>query len=464
MEPGIRSKIVQYAEGTQLDKIIVRGGHKLHGTVRAHGAKNAVLPILAATILCKRGENVLYEIPPLQDVSTIIRVLETLGITTERVGDALHIDARHLTMTEAPYEYVRKMRASFLVMGPLLARVGKARIPLPGGCAIGSRPIDLHLKGFQAMGATIDMENGCIEARINGRLQGAKIYLDIASVGATENIMMAATLAEGTTIIENAAQEPEIVDLANFLNSMGASIVGAGTSEIRIEGVAELQATRHYVISDRIEVGTFMVAAAITRGDVTILNAIPDHLRSITAKLREMGVGVEQGEDSIRVYAKDPLKPVDVKTMPYPGFPTDMQAQMMALLLTVNGSSVISETVFENRFMHCEEFKRMNAKIKIDGRTALVEGGDHLSGAKVCATDLRAAAALVLLGLAADGETEVTGLEHLDRGYVHFVEKLQQLGADICRIQEREVIQEEEDELLYAAAAGIPPLIRLVHE
>ncbi|GAB7387915.1 UDP-N-acetylglucosamine 1-carboxyvinyltransferase [Bacillaceae bacterium] len=419
-----------------MEKIIVRGGRPLTGNVKVHGAKNAVLPIIAASILATKGQSVIQDVPGLDDVFTISEVLQALNAQVAYENGSMTIDAENITKTEAPYELVRKMRASFLVMGPLLARLGHARIALPGGCAIGTRPIDQHLKGFEALGAKIDIGQGYIEASVKGRLKGAKIYLDIASVGATENIMMAAALAEGTTVIENAAEEPEIVDLANFLNKMGAKVRGAGTGSIRIEGVKELRGAAHCVIPDRIEAGTFMIAAAISRGDVFVEGAISDHLTSVIAKLKEVGVEIEEKENGIRVSANGPriLRSVDVKTLPYPGFPTDMQAQMMALMLVTEGTSIITETIFENRFMHVEEFKRMNARIKIDGRSAIVQGGTKLSGAKVQATDLRAAAALILAGLAAEGETEVTGLHHLDRGYMHFAEKLAALGADIERI------------------------------
>ncbi|MFM1651222.1 UDP-N-acetylglucosamine 1-carboxyvinyltransferase [Brevibacillus sp. B_LB10_24] len=422
-----------------MEKIVVRGGKVLTGTVKVSGAKNAVLPIIAASILAEEGVCVIHDVPGLDDVHTICELLRTLQIDITYDSETLTIDATKLEGIEASYELVRKMRASFLVMGPLLARSGKARIALPGGCAIGTRPIDQHLKGFEAMGAKIDIGQGFIEASVAGRLKGAKIYLDIASVGATENIMMAAALAEGTTVIENAAEEPEIVDLANFLNGMGAKIRGAGTGSIRIEGVEKLRGCTHAVIPDRIEAGTFMVAAAITGGDVFVENAICDHLKSITAKLREMGVEVDEMENGVRVRRKGPLKAVDVKTLPYPGFPTDMQSQMMALLLASEGTSIVTETVFENRFMHVEEFRRMSANIKIEGRSAIVEGGVKLTGCRVCATDLRAGAALVLAGLIANGETEITGLHHLDRGYIDFTEKFQGLGAAIKRVSMVEV-------------------------
>ncbi|GED67531.1 UDP-N-acetylglucosamine 1-carboxyvinyltransferase 1 [Brevibacillus reuszeri] len=416
-----------------MDKIIVRGGKALTGNVKVSGAKNAVLPIIAASILAEEGTCVISDVPALDDVRTICDLLKTMGISLTYDHEVLTINATRLTSVEAPYELVRKMRASFLVMGPLLARKGTARVALPGGCAIGTRPIDQHLKGFEAMGAKIEIGQGFIEASVEGRLKGAKIYLDIASVGATENIMMAAALAEGTTVIENAAEEPEIVDLANFLNRMGAKIRGAGTGSIRIEGVEKLSGCTHCVIPDRVEAGTFMVAAAITGGDVFVEGAICDHLKSVTAKLREMGVEIDEQENGIRVRRTGALKAVDLKTLPYPGFPTDMQAQMMSLLLVSEGTSIVTETVFENRFMHVEEFRRMNANIKIEGRSAIVEGGSKLTGSKVAATDLRAGAALVLAGLVSEGVTEVSALHHIDRGYVNFTEKLLALGADVER-------------------------------
>jgi UDP-N-acetylglucosamine 1-carboxyvinyltransferase len=417
-----------------LEKIVVRGGKRLKGRVKVHGAKNAVLPIIAASILASRGEHLIEEIPLLEDVKTITELLRSLGVSAELREDSVRICAEKVAHTEAPYELVRKMRASFLVMGPLLARKKHARIPLPGGCAIGSRPIDQHLKGLEAMGAVFEVDKGIIEGRVPDRLRGARIYLDVASVGATENIMMAATLAKGRTVIENAAREPEIVDLANFLNAMGAKVRGAGTGTIRIEGVDFLRGTTYTVIPDRIEAGTYMVAAAITRGEVFVEGAISDHLGPVIAKMREMGIHVLEGENGVHVRAEGDLRPVDVKTLPYPGFPTDMQAQFMALLTTVKGTSVVTETVFENRFMHVEELKRMGAQIKIDARTAIIDGGHPLSGAQVKATDLRSGAALVLAGLAAEGETEVTELHHIDRGYVQLVEKLKALGADIERL------------------------------
>ncbi|WP_199898930.1 UDP-N-acetylglucosamine 1-carboxyvinyltransferase [Paenibacillus popilliae] len=437
-----------------MSKFIVRGGKRLTGTVSVSGAKNSVLPIIAASLLGEHSVSVICDAPPLDDVKTICHVLEKLGANLTYSNEIIRVNAEHLHSYEAPYELVRKMRASFLVMGPLLARTGQARISLPGGCAIGTRPIDQHLKGFEAMGVQIGLGQGYIEAKVNGRLKGAKIYLDVASVGATENIMMAATLAEGTTMIENAAREPEIVDLANYLNKMGAKVRGAGTGVIRIEGVKQLRGAEHTVIPDRIEAGTYMVAAAMTGGDVYVEGAIADHLGPVIAKMEEMGVQIEPDENGIRVRADRPLKDVDVKTLPYPGFPTDMQSQMMALLLVAEGTSVITETVFENRFMHVDEFNLMSANIKVDGRTAVVTGGAKLVGAKVCATDLRAGAALICAGLVAEGTTEVSAVHHIDRGYVNIAEKLSALGADIYRVsidEQSQEVKEEQEIALFSA-------------
>ncbi len=419
-----------------MEKIIVRGGNRLEGTVRVEGAKNAVLPVLAATLLASEGKSVLKDVPELSDVYTINEVIRNLNTEVTFSNNTVTVDASKPLFEEAPFEYVRKMRASVLVMGSLLARNGKARVALPGGCAIGSRPIDQHLKGFEAMGAKVKVGNGFIEAEVDGRLKGAKIYLDFPSVGATENIMMAAALADGVTILENCAKEPEIVDLANYLNKMGAKVKGAGTATIRIEGVDKLYGTEHHIIPDRIEAGTFMVAAAITGGNVLVQGALLEHLSSLVAKMEEMGITIQEEEDGLRVIGTDIMKAVDIKTMPHPGFPTDMQSQMMALLLRAKGTSMITETVFENRFMHVEEFRRMNADIKIDGRSVIISGDANLQGAEVSATDLRAAAALILSGLVAEGVTRVTELKHLDRGYVNFHGKLASLGADIERISE----------------------------
>ncbi|MGM9926950.1 MAG: UDP-N-acetylglucosamine 1-carboxyvinyltransferase [Bacillus sp. (in: firmicutes)] len=419
-----------------MEKIIVRGGNRLNGTVKIEGAKNSVLPVIAATLLASNGKCVIKDVPTLSDVFTINEVLRNLNADVTFDNNVVTVDASRELFDEAPFEYVRKMRASVLVMGSLLGRNGKARVALPGGCAIGSRPLDQHLKGFEAMGATVKVGNGFLEAEVDGRLQGAKIYLDFPSVGATENIMMAATLAEGTTIIDNAAKEPEIVDLANLLNKMGANVRGAGTATIRIEGVSELNGTTHTIIPDRIEAGTFMVAAALTRGNVLVKGAVSEHLSSLIAKMQEMGVEIIEEHDGLRVIGPEKLQAVDIKTMPHPGFPTDMQSQMMALMLQAEGTGMITETVFENRFMHVEEFRRMNADIKIEGRSTIINGPSSLQGAEVAATDLRAAAALILSGLVADGVTRVTELKHLDRGYVDFHGKLARLGADIERVND----------------------------
>lgn len=429
-----------------MDQIIVKGGQKLKGKVRVEGAKNAVLPVLAGALLASNGKSIIKEVPNLADVYTIQEVLRSLNVTVEYFPEKneMLIDSSATLSSEAQFEYVRKMRASILVMGPVLARNGFARVALPGGCAIGSRPIDQHLKGFEAMGASITFGNGFVEAKTDGRLRGAKIYLDFPSVGATENIMMAAALAEGTTIIENAAKEPEIVDVANYINEMGGRVIGAGTDTMRIEGVEEMHGAEHYIIPDRVEAGTFMVAAAITEGDVIIENAVPEHMTALISKMNEMGVNIEETEEGLRVRASRPLRSIDIKTMPHPGFPTDMQSQMMSLMLTATGNGVLTETVFENRFMHVEEFRRMNASVKIEGRSVIMEGPSKLQGAEVAATDLRAAAALILAGLAADGITRVTELYHLDRGYVDFHLKLAALGADIERVSADQVIEKVE--------------------
>ena len=427
-----------------MERIIVTGGQTLKGNVRVEGAKNAVLPILAASLLASKDKNIIKDVPNLADVSTISEVLKSLNALVEYnvEQNEMIIDTSMELSSEAQFEFVSKMRASILVMGSLLARNGFARVALPGGCAIGSRPIELHLKGFEAMGAEISFGHGYVEAKVKDVLKGAEIYLDFPSVGATENIMTAAALAKGTTVIENAAKEPEIVDLANFINAMGGRVIGAGTDTIRIEGVKQLKGCEHYIIPDRIEAGTFMVAAAITRGDVFIENAVPEHMTALIAKMREMGVEVIEEGEGLRVRATDPLKAVDIKTMPHPGFPTDMQSQMMALMLTATGTSIITETVFENRFMHVEEFRRMNADAKIEGRSVFIEGGKNLQGAEVSATDLRAAASLILTGLVSEGVTRVTKLHHLDRGYVDFHKKLAALGADIERVDSEEVVEE----------------------
>ena len=421
-----------------MEKLIINGGNPLKGRVKISGAKNAVLPIIAATLLGQDVPSKLEEVPALDDVHTLTAVLEQLGVKTEFDADknTLTVDSSHIASCEAPYDLVRKMRASFLIIGPLLARYGKARISLPGGCAIGTRPIDLHLKGFEALGAEINIGHGFIEATAPNGLKGARIYLDFPSVGATENIIMAASMAEGNTIIENPAQEPEIVDLANYLNVMGAKIRGAGTNVIKVEGVKHLSGKNYTIIPDRIEAGTYMVAAAMTKGDVFIENAISEHLKPVIAKLKEAGVEIEETIDGIRVVCDKQTTAVDVKTMPYPGFPTDMQAQFMAMQAVSEGTSLVTETVFENRFMHVEELKRMGANIRIDGRTSVVEGVKQLTGCQVKATDLRAGAAMVLAGLVAEGETQISYIHHIDRGYDNLVYKLVMLGADIHRVDE----------------------------
>jgi len=406
----------------------------LKGRVKISGAKNAVLPIMAATLLADTP-CVLEDVPPLKDVEVMSEVLRAFGATVSGVQDGiLEVNTPVITQTEAPFELVQKMRASFFVMGPLLARCGIARIPMPGGCAIGARPVDLHLKGFAALGAHVEHGEGFIEVRAE-KLVGNSVYLDFPSVGATENIMMAASMAEGTTIIENAAEEPEIIDLANFLNKMGAKVKGAGTDTIRIQGVERLEGARHQVIPDRIEAGTYMVAAAITNGDVLVENVVPSHLKPIIAKLKEAGVVIEEAEDSLRVIGQGKINSVDVTTLPYPGFPTDMQAQFMALMAASSETSVIIETVFENRFMHVAELNRMGADIKIEGHSAVVTGVRKLQGTKVMATDLRAGAALILAGLISEGTTEIGNTYHIDRGYVEIENKLRQLGANISRTE-----------------------------
>ncbi|HDB4910021.1 TPA: UDP-N-acetylglucosamine 1-carboxyvinyltransferase [Staphylococcus aureus] len=421
-----------------MDKIVIKGGNKLTGEVKVEGAKNAVLPILTASLLASDKPSKLVNVPALSDVETINNVLTTLNadVTYKKDENAVVVDATKTLNEEAPYEYVSKMRASILVMGPLLARLGHAIVALPGGCAIGSRPIEQHIKGFEALGAEIHLENGNIYANAKDGLKGTSIHLDFPSVGATQNIIMAASLAKGKTLIENAAKEPEIADLANYINEMGGRITGAGTDTITINGVESLHGVEHAIIPDRIEAGTLLIAGAITRGDIFVRGAIKEHMASLVYKLEEMGVELDYQEDGIRVRAEGELQPVDIKTLPHPGFPTDMQSQMMALLLTANGHKVVTETVFENRFMHVAEFKRMNANINVEGRSAKLEGKSQLQGAQVKATDLRAAAALILAGLVADGKTSVTELTHLDRGYVDLHGKLKQLGADIERIND----------------------------
>lgn len=418
-----------------MEKLIVKGGNRLVGAVKTSGAKNAVLPIIAASILGTTPSH-LDEVPMLEDVHTISEVLKCLGLAVECSPEknVLDIDSTEITSYEAPYELVRTMRASFLVMGPLLARIGKARISMPGGCAIGARPIDIHLKGFEALGVKIEQGHGYIEASAPEGLKGTSIYFDFPSVGATENIMMAASLAEGTTILENAAEEPEIVDLANYLNKMGAKIRGAGTDTIRIDGVDKLHGADYTIIPDRIEAGTYMIAAAMTGGDIVVENVLPEHQKPLIAKLREAGAVVEEDIDKVRVIGKNQLKAVSIKTLPYPGFPTDMQAQMMAMMVIAEGRSKVTETVFENRFMHVVELNRMGAQISTEGRSAVIDGPCKLTGCDVRATDLRAGAAMILAGLVAEGTTRIGDLHHIDRGYENIVAKLKNLGADIERV------------------------------
>ena len=417
-----------------MEKLIVKGGKRLVGTVKTSGAKNAVLPIIAASIMGTSPSH-FDEVPMLEDVRTISEVLRSLGIKVEsKEKNCLDIDSTVVESYEPPCELMRNMRASFFVMGPLLARMGKARIYMPGGCAIGARPVDIHLKGFEALGVVLDQQDGFIEATTPNGLKGATIYFDFPSVGATENVMMAAALAEGVTILENAAEEPEIVALASYLNKMGAKIRGAGTDVIRIEGVKELHGADYTIIPDRIEAGTYMIAAAMTGGDVIVDNVLPEHQKPLIAKLREAGAIVEEDIDKVRVIGNGTLKGVSVKTLPYPGFPTDMQAQIMAMMVVSEGKSKVTETVFENRFMHVEELNRMGATITTSDRSANIEGPAKLVGCDVRATDLRAGAAMILAGLVAEGETRIGDLHHIDRGYEDIVEKLKNMGADIERV------------------------------
>ena len=416
-----------------MEKLIIRGGRPLHGHVRVSSAKNAVLPIIVATLL-PDSPSTIIDAPHLEDVKTICSVIESLGGNILLRDNAMIFDTTTVDKTEASYELMSRMRACFLIMGPLLAKKRHAKIALPGGCMIGSRPIDLHLKAFEAMGAKVTVGNGYVEASVPEGLKGATIYLDFPSVGATENILMAAAVADGKTIIENAAEEPEIVDLVTFLNSMGANIKGAGTNVIRVEGVKHLYGASHTVIPDRIEAGTFIIAAAMAGGDVVVDNVLSEHLKPLLAKLGEAGVKVIKDIDSVRVISDGHIHSTDIKTLPYPGFPTDLQAQFMAMMTIGDGTSTVTETVFENRFMHVGELRRMGANIEVEGRKAIVHGVPFLQGAFVRATDLRAGAALVLAGLAAHGVTEVGDLRHIDRGYDHLVEKLRGLGADIIRV------------------------------
>ena len=418
-----------------MQKIIINGGVKLKGEVKISGAKNAALPIMAASLLAQ-SECVIHNVPKLMDVATMGKLISYLGAEVKGIekNNTISINTKALVKYDAPYDLVKTMRASVLVLGPLIVRCGEAKISLPGGCAIGARPINLHLMGLEKMGAEIKLEHGYVWLKAK-RLKGAKIYLDISTVTGTENLMMAAALAKGVTVIENAACEPEVVDLANFLNKMGAKVSGAGRDVITIEGVDSLKGAEYSVMPDRIETGTYAAAAAITEGDVLLKNCIPKHLDAVISKLRETGAEVIEEADSMRVKRKGRLKASDAKTLPYPGFPTDMQAQFMALMSIAEGTSIITETIFENRFTHVSELKRMGADIKIQGNTAVVKGAARLSGAPVMATDLRASASLIIAGIAAEGETEVSRIYHLDRGYEMIEEKMSALGAKIKRVQ-----------------------------
>ena len=415
-----------------MKSIIINGGRRLSGEVTVSGAKNAALPIIAAGLLCE-GEHRISNVPSLADVRTLGRILQHMGVRFSATDHEITLDSSGVTGPEAPYDLVRTMRASVLVLGPLVARFGRARVSLPGGCAIGARPVNLHIMGLEKMGARVAIEHGYIVAEAK-RLTGAQIYFDIVTVTGTENLMMAAVLADGETVLENAAREPEVVDLANALIAMGAQIEGAGTDIIRVRGVGRLRPLAHRVLPDRIETGTFVIAAAITGGSILIRNCEPAHLDALLAKVAEAGAEVSPGPGSLAVRGTGAIQPVSIKTLPYPGFPTDMQAQFMSLMTVANGTSVINETIFENRFTHVAELRRMGADIQHDGRTAVVKGVPKLSGAPVMATDLRASASLILAGLAAEGQTVISRIYHLDRGYDNIEGKLSALGADIKRV------------------------------
>ena len=416
-----------------MTKYLIHGGRPLHGTIHISGAKNAAVAIIPAALLVD-GVCRIENVPQISDVTLILQILRELGADVRLVNrTTVEVDCSHIRNRQVPYELARKIRASYYLVGALLSRFGWAEVPLPGGCDLGGRPVDQHIKGFVSMGADVEVRNGLIDARVpNGaRLSGGQVYLDIVSVGATMNIMLAATLASGMTVIENAAKEPHIVDLANFLNSMGADIRGAGTDVIKIHGVARLRGGSYSIIPDQIEAGTYMAAVAAAGGDVLIQNVIPKHLDCITAKLVEMGVEVEELDDALRLRREGPMGRVNVKTMPYPGFPTDMQPQIAAALCIAQGTSVLTEGVWDNRYRYVDEFRRMGARIQVDGKVAVIEGVDHLTGAPVHACDLRAGAAMVIAGLAAQGVTEIDGIHHIERGYETIVEKLANLGADI---------------------------------
>ncbi|HIJ78841.1 MAG: UDP-N-acetylglucosamine 1-carboxyvinyltransferase [Desulfobulbaceae bacterium] len=418
-----------------MDKIVINGGNPLHGTIAISGAKNAALPLMAACLLSSEPIT-LTNVPDLRDTRTTLALLESFGVKWQKEGTTLTLDASQLDNVEASYDLVKTMRASVLVLGPLLARLGKARVSLPGGCAIGARPINFHLQGLARLGVDHELAQGYVDASVNGRLKGNTIYFDIPSVGATENILMAASLAQGTTIIKNAAREPEIGNLIDLLNGMGAQIKGKGADTLYVEGVERLHGAECAIIPDRIETGTYMIAVGAVGGDLTLTNCNPQHLPSLLEKLKLAGLEIEEGRDTIRVTRTGPIRSIDFKTMPYPGFPTDLQAQIMALMTLGDGLSVITENIFENRFMHVAELHRMGAQIKIDGHSAIVTGTGKLTGAQVMATDLRASASLVIAALAATGETHVSRVYHLDRGYDDLVGKLTRVGADIRREKE----------------------------
>lgn len=416
-----------------MERLIVRGGNALNGLVEINGAKNAAVAILPAAILASKGKCVIDNVPDIEDIHCHERILGSLGVKVSKLGtNTLEIDSENLNNTDACTEDVRRMRASYYFIGSLLARFKKAKVELPGGCPIGERPIDQHIKGFEALGANVEITNGAVVVEAE-KLVGANIFFDVVSVGATINVMIAATLAEGTTVLENVAREPHVVDVANFLNTMGANIKGAGTDVIRIQGVKELVGCDYSVVPDQIEAGTFMIAAAATRGDVTLTNVIPKHLESISAKLLEMGVKIEEGDDTVRVYVDGPLNGVNIKTAPYPGFPTDVQQPMSALLTTVPGKSTIVESIWETRQKHAIELIKMGANIEVEGTVAHITGVEKLKGTSVVATDLRAGAAMVIAGLVAEGETEIRDIEHIDRGYPHIEDKFNKLGAKIER-------------------------------
>ncbi|MEO2603667.1 UDP-N-acetylglucosamine 1-carboxyvinyltransferase [Clostridium butyricum] len=421
-----------------MERLVINGGYLLKGSVDINGAKNAAVAILPAAIMAIKGKCIIDNIPDIEDVHCLERILRSLGCNINKIdNNTLEIDSANVDNFDACTEDVRRMRASYYFIGALLSRFKRARVVLPGGCSIGVRPIDQHIKGFEALGADVTIEHGAVNVKAD-RLIGANIFFDVVSVGATINVMIAATLAEGITTLENVAKEPHVVDVANFLNSMGADIRGAGTDVIRIKGVESLQGCAYSVIPDQIEAGTFMIAAAATGGDVYIRNVIPKHLESISAKLIEMGVTVEENDDSIRVTVDKPLKGVNIKTTPYPGFPTDIQQPMSTLLSIVPGRSLITESIWENRHKHIDELKKMGANIKVEGRVAIIDGVNRLTGAIVKATDLRAGAAMVIAGLVAEGETEITSIEHIDRGYPHIEDKFRALGANIRRIEVEE--------------------------